>query len=136
MGNKPKRLHINIGGFMGRSYSVQLRRGKLEYKWCGMGFSNWKTEIVPVTDRQWSVFRVTLDSFNIWCWEREYPDTGVCDGTHWYLNIVYADKSLRSEGHNNFPGHDATELCESEEPTVFDRFTKAVQFLVGGRDFQ
>ena len=121
---------------MGPSYSVQCVHGVLRYKSCEQGYANWKTETISVTGEQWGTFRVALDSLDIWHWEREYPNPGICDGTHWDVGIAYADRRIRSHGDNNYPAGDATESGEPEETDVFNRFIRAVQFLVGGRDFQ
>jgi len=136
MHTKPRRLRISIGGFMGPSYEVERVRGELQYRSCERGYANWETHTVPVTDEQWATFRGTLDSLDVWQWEKEYPDPGFCDGTHWELNIAYADRRSRSQGTNNYPGRNPTESGAPEETDVFEEFTKAVQSLLGGRDFR
>ncbi len=134
-GEMPEKFQVSIGGFTGRSYSVTLVEGALEYQSCERGYSNLKTEIIDVTDERWGTFRATIDALDIWSWEKKYAEVGVCDGTQWGLEITYADKALESEGSNSFPGEETLESEESEEPTVFDHFLEAVQSLVGGRDF-
>jgi len=136
MHRKPKRFHVSIGGHMGPSYSVQRVHGELLYKSCEQGYANWKTETIPVTDEQWGTFRAAIDSLDVWRWEREYLNPGVCDGTQWGVDIAYADKRIRSHGDNNYPTGDATGSGGPKETEIFDRFIRAVQFLVGGRDFQ
>ena len=121
---------------MGPSYSVQRVRGDLQYKSCERGYANWETHTIPVTDEQWATFRATLDSLDVWEWKREYLDPGVCDGTHWEIDIAYADRKIRSCGNNNYPTRDGTENNDPEETGPFTRFCKAVQLVTGGRDFQ
>ena len=135
MSKKPKRFHVRIGGYMGPSYSVQLVRSELQYKSCEQGYTNWKTETISVTGKQWETFRTAIDSLDVWQWEREYPNPGVLDGTHWDIDIA-SDMRIRSHGDNNYPKNDATESYEPEEGGLFDRFMSTLRSLVGGHNFQ
>jgi len=121
---------------MGPSYSIELVHGVLHYKSCGQGYENWNTEVISVTDKQWAKFRQSLDSLDIWRLKSEYTNHQVCDGTHWNLYIVYADRSIRSEGHNSYPGDEFTRPSGVRAPSVFKGFLDAVKSLLEGRDFQ
>jgi hypothetical protein len=107
----PKRLCISIGGHFGPCYEVTLKKGRLTYTYSSSRDSCYRElqplpqpeEIQPSAE-QWQAFRRTLNRLNVWCWQRNYSDPGVCDGTAWSAKIVYSDRSLVSSGDNCFPG--------------------------------
>jgi len=73
---------------------------------------------------------------HVWCWQRNYLDPAVCDGTNWSAEIVYSDRSLVSSGDNCFPGRDGRAIPITEDGTdnTFEKFCRAVARLVG-REF-
>ncbi len=77
--------------------------------------------------------RSTLNRLNVWCWQRNYSDPAVCDGTGWSAEIVYSDRELVSSGGNCFPGRDgrALPLTGDERDNTFERFSRAVARLAG-----
>src|SRR3981189_1086816 len=105
----PKRLCIGIGGHFGPSYNLTSKEGRLTYTYWPPRESHsqepqpQREEIQP-SAKQWQNFRSTLNRLNVWCWQRNYSDPGVCDGTGWSAKIVYSDRSLVSGGSNCFPG--------------------------------
>jgi len=94
-----------------------------------------REEIHP-SAKQWRAFRRTLNRLNVWCWQRNYSDPAVCDGTGWSAKIVYSDRSLVSSGDNCFPGSDGRAIAITEDGTdnTFAKFCRAVGRLIG-REF-
>jgi hypothetical protein len=128
-----KHLSISIGGHFGPSYSVELKEGVLTYAYSKpvRNFpSEWDSgskEIRPSRE-QWQAFRSALDQLNVWCWQQDYPNPGVCDGTGWSVEIAYSDKSILSGGSNCFPDPTAApiSITRAKRVDTFDRFCQAV----------
>jgi hypothetical protein len=140
----PKRLCISIGGFFGPCYEVTFKKGRLTYTYL-QSRDSCSQELAPEPQReeiqpsakQWQNFRITLNRLNVWCWQRNYSDPAVCDGTGWSAEIVYSDRSLVSSGDNCFPGPDgrALSITADERDNTFEKFCRAVARLIG-REFQ
>src|SRR5262249_39071282 len=135
----PKRLFIGIGGPFGPSYSVTLKKGgRLTYTyWSGERSASREPEVqreeIQPTLRGWQAFRRALDELNVWGWQADYPNPGVCDGTGWSAEILYPDKQIKSSGDNCFPDHEGAPLsimAQSNDQT-FEHFCHAVAVLVG-----
>ena len=134
----PKRLCIGIGGHFGPSYSVTLEKGgRLTYTyWSGERSSSREPEVqheeIQPTKEGWQAFRRALDELNVWGWQADYPNPGVCDGTGWSAEIVYPDKQIKSSGSNCFPDHNGTPLSIVAQSKVvtFDKFCHAIAVLV------
>ena len=142
MKDLPKRLCISIGGHFGPCYEVTFKKGRLTYTHlpprdsCSEEPEPQREEIQP-SAKQWQTFRMVLNRLNVWCWQRNYSDPAVCDGTGWSAEIVYSDRSLVSSGDNCFPGRDGRALSITEDgmDNTFENFCRAVSHLIG-RDFQ
>jgi hypothetical protein len=151
----PKRLCIGIGGHFGPSYGVTLKKGRLTYTYSSGDSSSQEAglvdpelrqllglkplpqpEEIQPSAKQWRAFRRTLDRLNVWCWQRNYLDPHVCDGTGWSAKIVYSDRSLVSGGSNSFPGRDgrAVPITEDGTDNTFEKFCRSVTRLIG-REF-
>jgi hypothetical protein len=136
----PKRLCISIGGFFGPCYEVTLKKGRLTYTYLQSRHSC-SQELLPQPHReeiqpsvkQWATFRRSLDRLEVWCWQPEYSDPGVCDGTGWSVEIAYSDRSIVSSGNNCFPGWDGRALPSTADETdnTFEKFCRAVARLIG-----
>ena len=131
----PQSLRASVGGFLGTSYSVELRDGSLYYS---AADGPTKTQPIRITPsaQQWQEFRRALESFGIWQWRTNYPNPGVYDGTQWAVEIRYSDCFLKAQGDNNFPGRGGK---PSGSPTVtkaFSAYAAAVRKLLGGKEFR
>jgi len=136
----PKRLCISIGGHFGPCYEVRLKKGRLTYTYLSSRHScspelepqPHREEIQP-SAKQWQNFRRTLGRLNVWCWQRNYSDSAVCDGTGWSAEIVYSDRSIVSSGDNCFPGRDgrAMPVTDGGSDNTFEKFCRAVAQLIG-----
>jgi len=131
----PQRFHVRIGGFMGRSYEVQLQDGSLRYTTFGRGLSSEPVEIRP-TMEQWREFRRELDAIGVWRWRAEYSAPGVADGTQWSLDVAYADRAVKTKGSHHYPEGNPDSFGVSSGSKAFTRYLKAVQQLLGGKAFE
>jgi hypothetical protein len=138
----PKRLCISIGGFFGPCYRVTFKKGRLTYTYlpsrdsCSQEPEPQREEIQP-SAKQWQTFRSGLDRLDVWCWQGNYSDPAVCDGTGWSAEIAYSDRSVVSSGDNCFPGRDgrAIAITADETDNTFEKFCRAIARLIG-REFQ
>ena len=131
----PQRFHTRVGGFMGRTYEVQLEDGVLQYETFGRGHQAEHTVVRPTLD-QWREFRRELDAIGVWRWRAQYETPGVADGTQWSLDVAYPDKAVSSQGSNNYPGAKADPIGVPSGSKEFTRYLKAVQRLLGGKAFE
>jgi hypothetical protein len=130
----PARFTARIGGFLGASYSVELRDGALVYT-SREGGGERSTATVTPTAAQWREFRQTLDELKVWQWQADYPNRGTLDGTQWSLEIAYPDHSLATHGDNNYPAANGKPIGKSEYTDTFTRYLAAVKKLLGGKSF-
>jgi len=119
---KPSSLDLRIGGYMGTSYSVVLKRGVLHHVTYGPEYVPKKECSVRPTEEQWATFLEALDSLRIWSWDERYQSSTMADGTSWKVEIKWDDETIRSSGSNNFP-------------KVFPAYLKAVSVLLAGLPF-
>jgi hypothetical protein len=131
----PQRFHTRIGGFMGSTYEVQLEDGRLQYTRFGRGLNSEPVEVRPTTE-QWKEFRHELDAIGVWRWRAQYSTPGVADGTQWSLEVAYADREIRTQGNNNYPGAAPVPSGVPSGSKAFTRYLKAVQQLLGGKVFE
>ena len=131
----PVHLIARIGGFLGSSYSVELKGGSLTYTASGRGQTNVRHMTITPTDAAWREFRQTLDELKVWQWQNDYPRGGVVDGTQWSFEIAYSDRALKSQGDNNYPDAAGKPTGKPEFTPVFNRYLDAIKRLIGGKDF-
>jgi hypothetical protein len=82
-----------------------------------------REEIQP-SAKQWQNFRRTLNRLNVWCWQANYSDSAVCDGTGWSAEIVYSDRSVVSSGDNCLPGSGGRALPITADET--DKYLREI----------
>lgn len=131
----PTRFVARIGGFLGSSYSVELKDGTLNYTASDRGQTNVRHATITPTDAAWRDFRKTLDELNVWQWRSDYPRGGVVDGTQWLFEIAYSDRTLKSRGDNNYPDAAGKPTGKPEFTPTFNRYLEAIKKLIGGKDF-
>lgn len=131
----PTTFEISIGGFMGPSYNLKIESEALIYTAYDSGYSDPKTSKINPSSRKWGNFWKKLDQLNVWGWQPDYENPGVMDGTGWSVDIEFGDRKIHSGGSNNYPGGEEDDP-DLEEGSVFRRFLKAVQNLIGGFPFE
>ena len=126
----PKHLRVSIGGHFGPSYSLELTDQTL---FC-MALSDELPDpawLVEPTAEQWRAFRRALDKINVWQWQADYPNPGVCDGTGWSFEVAYSDHALDSGGDNNYPDAQGDPTNSPEGTKTFKRLRGAIRKLTG-----
>ena len=131
----PNHLRIFIGGFLGTSYCVEGDGSQLHYTTFSSGYEQRQKDKINPGGEDWLVFFNALEKIGVWRWQPEYPNTGVCDGTNWSVEIQWGAKEVISRGDNNYPGVNG-QTSGSHEPTKqFRLFLRAVRKLIGEREF-
>jgi hypothetical protein len=131
----PTHFVARIGGFLGSSYSVELKDGTLTYTASGRGQTNIRRATITPTEAAWREFRQALNELKVWQWQTDYPRGGVVDGTQWLFEIAYSDRALKSRGDNNYPDAEGKPTGKPEFTPVFNRYLAAIKKLIGDKDF-
>ena len=130
----PQVFKATIGGFLGTTYSVELRGDTLVYSVADGPKKASPKEVTPTT-KQWNQFRRSLDEIKVWQWRTNYPNPGAYDGTQWSVDIRYPDRALKAEGDNNYPDR-AGKPGGLKVTKTFGLYTAAIRKLLGGLEFQ
>jgi hypothetical protein len=128
--DKPTKMSLGIGGFLGASYRVELVEGGSAVKYLYnphtfTDFKGTKEEQILIPPQRWAAFRRSLDAAGVWAWNKQYMNKDIQDGTVWHVTVEWAGKRIKSEGDNAFP-------TEKD----FTAFKAAVTELLGGRKFE
>ena len=126
----PKHLRASIGGHFGPSYSLELTDQTLFCMALSDELPN-PAWLVEPTAEQWRAFRRALDKINVWQWQADYPNPGVCDGTGWSFEVAYSDHALDSGGDNNYPDAQGDPTNSPEGTKTFKRWRGAIRKLTG-----
>jgi hypothetical protein len=131
----PERFRARIGGFLGYTYEVVLKDDYIDYTRSTGGKKTLSARVHP-TMEQWKAFRTELDAIGVWQWRAQYSAPGVADGTQWSLEVAYPDRSIKTQGSNEYPGARSGPSGGPESSKIFARYLKAVQRLLGGKSFE
>ena len=128
--DKPAKLSLGIGGFLGASYRVELVEGTatVRYLYNPQTFTASKgteEEKIEIPLQRWIAFRKGLDAASVWNWKKEYGKKDVADGTVWDVTIEWDDKKISSRGDNAYP-----------KAKQFAAYKSAVRALLGGKNFE
>jgi hypothetical protein len=121
--SQPTEFSAAIGGYMGRSFQLDLHGDWLIYKTYSFGYEQASEEKIALTDALWRAFIRDLKRIKVTNWQDSYIEPGVCDGTSWHVHVVTADLNIESSGSNAYPKN-------------FGGLLKAVGKLLGGREFE
>jgi hypothetical protein len=117
-------LQFNVGGFFGKSNFVyfdsthknkivrfatipggmfiDLKHPRSKINECLNDLI--KEKVIP--DLDWMNFMDEIEGLEINCWQKEYVDLGVCDGTQWNLNLkITGIRKISIYGSNEYPPH-------------------------------
>jgi hypothetical protein len=134
----PIKMTASISGLLGAKYKVDFHDGVLT--WTEVYTENENAAVVErvhPTLEQWQKFRKALDKSGVWKWQPSYDDdANITDGTHWRLDIVYADRSVHSAGANSYPTASGKTRMSPGFSKAFPNYLAAVSELCGGRDFK
>ena len=128
---RPQLLRAQIGDYFGSSYAVELYERTLIYTALGDTLLLPAHRQVEPTDEQWRAFRHALDKINVWQWQADYPNPGVCDGTHWSFEVAYSDHALETGGANNYPDAQGDPTNSPLATKTFTRLRGAITKLTG-----
>ena len=116
----PKKLAFSIVDISGPPYSIKLdNEGYVVYSAKQPGQKSKPPLHRAPTPEQWQEFHHQLDRNKVWQWKPEYGNKSFIEGTQWSLDIEYADRSVHSSGHRDFPD------------SGFDGFLQAIGKLLG-----
>ena len=135
---RPDKLSLFIGGYGGTSYSVELKRGALQYRVMEDRPENERKYTVRPSPEAWTEFWRRLDEIGVWSWEGTYQTPYICDGTSWSVSLSVGERVVEAHGSNAYPAssskkRDSKSPCEPE--SRFQAFCEAVSDLIGGREF-
>jgi hypothetical protein len=129
----PSKLVLQIGGFGGPSYLVNLEGGSLSYRTIPPQADLTETvELVTPSAEQWREFRDSLDKLAVWQWRSDYVSPNIADGTNWSAKVEYADKKSSMKGKNGYPKDGAANELVNIPGEVFNGYLAAVEALLGG----
>lgn len=99
-----KQLKFTVGGYFCGYKTVEIFIGtkNVSYKILRNGLeevTKKKSRAVEVSDEWLAEF----DALNIFSWEKNYFNAGICDGTQWELTLKHGRKSYRGVGSNAYP---------------------------------
>lgn len=120
-GELPQELDVQIGGFLGPSYRVQLKDGQVHCTTIRAGRTVSETVHTP-PPAAWQALRAGLDDLAVWQWQKSYFNPNVLDGTQWRIRIAYPDRLLASEGSNSYPDSNGQSNDAPEKSASFTRF--------------
>ena len=121
----PQKFAIFIGGYTGPSYKLELKDGRLLYSQFEYGHQLKNTKWLTPNAKQWEAFWKSVDSIDIWNWEKEYIDSTILDGTSWSIDIKLDEKIISSKGINSYPANDVK----------IQSFLEAVSTLIDNEEF-
>ena len=99
----PDSFEAFIGGYMGESYSIQWKQGKLVYEHFARGYEKEDTTEIEVSAKDWQRFRATLDRLSVWKWDARYETLIINDGDNIGWTTTIGNWGVLS-GHNEATG--------------------------------
>lgn len=101
--SKIKVLKASIGGYLDGYYHavVDLEKNKITWIYSHIG-DDIEFE-KSIRTRTAEHFIEQLKMVDILNWKSRYVEPGVCDGTHWSMEIVTNGRTIRKYGDNKFP---------------------------------
>jgi len=127
---------VHVGGFLGSSYSAQLKDRKVIYRKTARG-KLVAEKAISVSAGQWQKFWTVMNEIHLEKWAKRYDNQNVADGTQWSISMRVNGKKYESGGSNNFPG-DLDPAKGNNSPQSSERFKrllKALRDLLGGVEF-
>ena len=132
----PRRLSAVIGGFLGKTYRVELEGEKLIYTVLNPGNRVAARETITPKPAQWTEFWRTLDEIGVWRWHSEYLNPAVLDGTQWSLDLAEAGHAVKAHGSNTYPEADARPSRDATPTKTFNHYLAALRTLLDNRPFE
>ena len=126
--NLPATIHFSIGCFNGPCWDVELKSAALIVRSNRAGHIEGDATTVTPTAEAWSQFWQAIEAADVWSWLPDYTDNTILDGTQWELELAHAGRSVKCEGSNAYPGHNAPGYEDSPQ---FLHFLTALRTITG-----
>jgi len=99
---KIKTIKASVGGYFGGYYDVTIDLKNLETTW---SFTEGELEETSKETIKATVEALIekLKMIHLLNWKAKYIETGVCDGTHWSVEIHTVGRIIKKHGVNMFP---------------------------------
>ena len=101
--NKIKTIKTSVGGFFGGFYNVEIDLENLKITWSHSGITENETIHKSIRVDTAKKFIEQLKIVDLMNWKAKYIEPGVCDGTHWSVEIINDRRIIRKHGDNKFP---------------------------------
>jgi len=133
---EPDLFLMRVGGFLGSSYSAELKDRRVIYRKTGQG-KLLVEKSISVPTGQWQKFWKVVNEIQLEKWARRYDNQAVADGTQWHISIRVNGRTYESGGSNNYPADSNPSIGNRspERSKRFNRLVKAVRELLGGVEF-
>lgn len=100
---KIKTIKASVGGYFGGYYDVTIDLTNLETTWSFNEGDLEETSKKSIRVATAEAFMEKLKMMDLLNWKAEYIEPGVCDGTHWSVEILTDGRTIRKHGDNMFP---------------------------------
>ena len=100
---KIKTIKASVGGYFGGYYDVTVDFNNLQTTWSFNEGETQKTSKRSIQVSTAQAFIEKLKMVNLLNWKAKYIEAGVCDGTHWSVEIFTAERIIKKYGDNMFP---------------------------------
>ncbi|OLN28973.1 hypothetical protein [Desulfosporosinus metallidurans] len=100
---KIKIIKASVGGYFGGYYDVTVDFDNLQTTWSFNEGETQKTSKRSIQVSTSQAFIEKLKMVNLLNWKANYTEVGVCDGTHWSVEIFTVERTIKKYGDNMFP---------------------------------
>jgi hypothetical protein len=100
---KIKTIKASVGGHFGGYYDVTIDLTNLATTWSFIEGEIEKTSKKSIRVSTAEAFMEKLKMMDLLNWKAKYIEPGVCDGTHWSVEILTDCRTIRKHGDNMFP---------------------------------
>jgi hypothetical protein len=101
--SKIKAIKASVGGYFGGYYDITIDLTKLKTTWSFSGGEDVQTVNKSIKNQTADKLINDLKIVDLLNWKSKYIEPGVCDGTHWSVEITTDGRTIRKSGDNKFP---------------------------------
>lgn len=98
-----KAIKASVGGYFGGYYDVTIDLTNLETTWNFIEGDLEETSKKSIRIATAKAFMEKLKMMDLLNWKAKYIEPGVCDGTHWSVEILTDGRTIKKYGNNMFP---------------------------------
>ena len=98
-----KKLKASVGGYFGGYYYVDIDLITRRVSWSHWG--DREEDTIHKTIRPATAKRLVdeLKLVSLLDWKAKYIEPGICDGTHWSIELIKDGRDIKKYGNNKFP---------------------------------